>query len=380
MIPISVCMIAKNEERNIENCLKALSSFDWEIIVVDTGSSDRTKAIASRYADKVLDYTWTNDFAAARNYSIAQASHDFILVIDCDEILTEIDLNAMSALMEAHPRHIGLLSRQNHYELNGTDSVYVDLVERLFSRKYYHYSGIIHEQVVPKESFRQDLSVRNNSAQTPDAMALTYSAQETGTYRIPLVLDHCGYNGSEEELMKKSQRNIELLQIDLEKHPDNPYTYFQLGQSYNMIHDDENAALYYGKGLSYDVDPSAEYVQMMVIGYGYALLHLCRSEEALGLSGVYDAFDSSADFVCLMGLIYLRNGQYMKALLEFLKATTFQTAHVTGANSFIPSYNIGLINEILGEKEMALVHYRKCGNFPMALEKIETLEKELTSK
>lgn len=352
MIPISVCMIAKNEEKNIENCLKSLRAFDWEIIVVDTGSNDHTKEIASRYADKVLDHAWTNDFAAARNYSIEQASHDFILVVDCDETLLEIDIETITALIQEHPQHIGLLSRQNHYELNGTDSVYVDSVERLFSRKYYHYSGIIHEQVVPKDPAMQD----------------------QGTYNIPLILDHCGYNGSKEELLAKAKRNIELLQIDLENNPDNPYTYFQLGQSYNMIHDDENACFYYSEGLSYDVDPSAEYVQMMVIGYGYALLHLNRHEEALGLTGVYDAFDSSADFVTLMGLIYLRNGQYMKALLEFIKATTFETAHVTGANTFIPSYNIGLINEMMGEKEMALVHYRKCGDFPMALEKIKELE------
>lgn len=352
MIPISVCIIAKNEEKNIESCLKPLRAFEWEIIVVDTGSDDRTKEIASQYADKVLDYTWTNDFAAARNYSLAQASHDFILVIDCDEILIDIDIEKISALIREYPEQIGLLERQNHYELNGTDSVYTDLVERLFSRRYYHYSGIIHEQVVP------------------------IAVQKRSTYQIPLILDHRGYNGSEEELYKKAQRNIELLQIDLKNHPDNPYTYFQLGQSYNMIHDDENACLYYEKGLRFDVDPSAEYVQMMVIGYGYALLHLNRHEEALGLAGVYDAFDSSADFVCLMGLIYLRNSQYMKALLEFLKATTFQTAHVTGANSFIPSYNIGLINEMMGEKDMALIHYRKCGDFPMALERIRELENE----
>ncbi|MCM1251283.1 MAG: glycosyltransferase [Clostridium sp.] len=354
MIPISVCIIAKNEEKNIENCLKPLRAYDWEIIVVDTGSDDNTKEIAVRYADKVLDYVWTQDFSAARNFSIEQASHDMILVIDCDEILLDIDIHAILALMQEHPQYIGRLSRQNHYEMNGTDSVYTDAVERLFSRRYYHYRGIIHEQVAP---------IQKN---TP-----VY-----GTYRIPLLLGHCGYNGSPDELLAKAQRNIDLLLTDLRNHPDNPYTYFQLGQSYNMIHDDENACLYYSKGLSYDVDPAAEYVQMMVIGYGYALLHLNRAEEALGLVGVYDAFAVSADFVSLMGLIYLRNGQYMKALLEFTKATTFETAHVTGANTFIPSYNIGLINEMMGEPQMALIHYRKCGNFPMALEKIKSLEEK----
>lgn len=357
MTPISVCIIAKNEEATIGKCLKPLRAYDWEIIVVDTGSTDRTKEIASAYADKVLDYTWCNDFSAARNYSIKQATHDTILVIDCDEYLTVFDMDATLKLMQEHPRAVGLLSRQNHYQMNGTDSVYTDQVERLFSRRYYHYEGIIHEQVRP-------ITNADN--------AIRY---DTTTYQIPLTVDHSGYNGSEEALYDKAMRNITLLKKDLETKPDDPYTYFQIGQAYNMIHDDGNACLYYGKGLSYDVDPSAEYVQMMVIGYGYALLHLNRAEEALGLSGIYDAFAVSADFLDLMGLIYLRNGQYMQALLEFVKALSCETAHVAGANTFIPSYNIGLINEMMGDKEAALIHYRKCGDFPMALDRIKELNR-----
>lgn len=353
MLPISICIIAKNEELNIENCLKSLRAYDWEILVVDTGSTDRTKEIAAKYADKVLDYTWCDDFSAARNFSIDHASHDIILVIDSDEYLTEVDTEAILRLASQNSTSVGLLSRENHYQMNGTDSVYVDLVERLFSRKYYHYEGIIHEQVRLREPARN-----------------TYE-----TYQIPLILNHSGYAGSEESLREKAMRNISLLEKDLETHPDNPYTYFQIGQAYNMIHDDANSCLYYGKGLSYDVDPDAEYVQMMVIGYGYALLHLNRAEEALGLSGVYDAFAVSADFFTLMGLIYLRNGQYMNALLEFVKALSCDKAHVVGSNSFIPSYNIGLINEMMGDKEAALMHYRKCGDFPMALEKIRELTK-----
>lgn len=353
MLPISVCIITKNEESNIEKCLKSLREYDWEIIVADTGSTDHTKEIASQYADKVLNFVWCDDFSAARNYSIGQASHDIILVIDSDEYLKEIDTETILQLAKQNPISVGLLSRENHYQMNGSDSVYVDFVERLFSRKYYHYEGIIHEQVRLRK---------------PDH----YSYE---TFQIPLILDHSGYSGNEKSLREKAMRNISLLEKDLEAYPDNPYTYFQIGQSYNMIHDDENACLYYGKGLSYDVDPAAEYVQMMVIGYGYALLHLNRGEEALGLGGVYDAFAVSADFFDLMGLIYLRNGQYMKALLEFVKALSCDKAHVVGANSFIPSYNIGLINEMMGNKEAALMHYRKCGDFPMALQKI----RELTS-
>lgn len=67
-IPVTVCIIAKNEEKHIENCLKHLKKYDLEVIVTDTGSTDRTKEIAEKYADKVVDFEWVNDFAAARNY------------------------------------------------------------------------------------------------------------------------------------------------------------------------------------------------------------------------------------------------------------------------------------------------------------------------
>ena len=134
MLPISVCIITKNEEQNIERCLKPLRAYEWEIVVVDTGSTDRTKEIASKYADKVLDYSWTQDFSAARNFSIKQATYDTILVIDSDEYLMELDIDALLSLAEEHPTQVGLLSRENHYQMNGTDSVYIDLVERLFSR------------------------------------------------------------------------------------------------------------------------------------------------------------------------------------------------------------------------------------------------------
>lgn len=102
--PISVCIIAKNEEKHIGKCLAAIRSHATEavaleIIVVDTGSTDRTKEIAAKYADKVLDFIWVNDFSAARNYSIAQASYDYVLIFDCDEILISVNWNSLFQLL-----------------------------------------------------------------------------------------------------------------------------------------------------------------------------------------------------------------------------------------------------------------------------------------
>ncbi len=87
-IPISVCIIAKNEEKHIAECLKRLCPDPMELVVADTGSTDATKKLARQYADKVLDMTWTDSFSDARNFCAAQASNNWILAIDCDEYVT----------------------------------------------------------------------------------------------------------------------------------------------------------------------------------------------------------------------------------------------------------------------------------------------------
>lgn len=354
MTPISICIIAKNEEKNMQTFLSRIvehtKGYPVEILIADTGSTDKTKDTAASFPVNLVHFTWINDFAAARNFTLQQAANDWILVLDCDEYIEKLDMDALQYFIQHHPKSVGMLTRKNHYPLNGQDSIYTDEVERFFNRKYFHYEAIIHEQVC----------------------ALNGSAFER--VAIPLIVDHHGYVGTQEELEAKTKRNNDLLFKMLEETPDDPYLYFQIGQSFNMLHDDEKAAYYYGKGLEYDVNPALEYVQMMVIGYGYALLHLERYEEALAFQGIYDEFATTADFVCLMGLIYLRCGYPVQAMKEFLKATTFEKANVEGANSFIPTYNMGCINEVLGDIETAVTLYKKCGNFKPALERLAELD------
>lgn len=87
MATISLCMIVKNEERVLRRCLDCVKDLMDEIIIVDTGSTDSTKGIAYEYTDKVFDYQWQDDFAAARNYSFSKATMDYIYVADADEII-----------------------------------------------------------------------------------------------------------------------------------------------------------------------------------------------------------------------------------------------------------------------------------------------------
>lgn len=112
-VPISVCIIAKNEEKYIEECLRKLKPYGFEIVVADTGSTDATKEIASRYADKVVDFTWINDFSAARNFCAKQASNNWILALDCDEYIESVDIRILRVLLQQKPKQVGVVRMKN---------------------------------------------------------------------------------------------------------------------------------------------------------------------------------------------------------------------------------------------------------------------------
>ncbi|MDE7430662.1 MAG: glycosyltransferase [Lachnospiraceae bacterium] len=349
MKPFSVCMIAKNEEKNIERCLKSIQHFDCEIIVVDTGSADRTKEIAHQYGAKVYDFEWINDFSAARNFSISKASYDWILVLDCDEWAEESTPEEFMVLAREYPAYIGRLKRKNFTPSGNQQRIYIDMVERFFNRRYYHYEAPIHEQLTPSTS------------QTPYA------------FEIPLTVLHTGYVGTEEELEAKRIRNMTLLQKELELHPDDPYLYFQMGQEYYCEDDYEMAAKYYSKVLTFDLSPTLEYLRLTIQAYGNCLIHLNRIEEALQYEQLYDTFATNPDFVFLMGRIYYVSGQPIKAMSEFIKATSMDNPYAEGTNTFLCWYYMGLINERMGNVDSAASFYSKCGDFEPALKRLSEL-------
>ena len=351
---ISVCMIAKNEEKHIKECLKRLKLYQYEIVLVDTGSTDDTLKIAARYTDKIYHFDWINDFSAARNFALDKASNDWVLSIDCDEYIESIDEKELSILMEKHSQDVGQILIRNRFKQGAQTSIENVRVSRFFNKKYYHFVGAIHEQVELRDA----------------GPHLHYAKQ---AYSAPITILHVGYDGSEEEMRTKCLRNISMLEKELEAAGPDPYIYYQLGQSCMKLKDYSKAYEWFNLGLSMDVDPAQNYVQTMVESYGYCMLELKKNEEALQLLNIYDVFSVRADFVFLMGLIYMNNGMFDKAVEEFINSTTIEQFSIEGINSYRANYNIGVIYECTGHLDEARKYYKKCGEFEMAKVRLREL-------
>ncbi len=361
---LSVCIIVKNDEKNIERCLKSVSEYDFEVIVVDTGSSDKTKSIAKKYTDKLYEFQWCDDFSKARNYAIRKARNPYVMMLDSDEFVEHFEKSELEAAIMKHPRAVGRVQRKNIITKQGQKQETWEWINRIFPKDAYEYEGKIHEQIIALDK------------------------REYDTYITPISMIHNGYDLSDEKKKEKAQRNARLLQQELDEleHSLNdkeerketqkevqekiPYVIYQLGKSAYMAQDYKKACEYFDKGLSYDLNPKLEYVIDMVETYGYALLNTWQAEKALFFENIYEEFGNCADFQFLMGLIYMNNTMFEKAVDEFLKATKHQECRSQGVNSYLAFYNVGVIYECLDKKEMAKKYYNMAQGYKPAQERL----------
>lgn len=350
MIPISVCIITKNEAEHLKKCLDSVKPYPFEIVVVDTGSTDNSKEVARQYTDKVYDFEWVDNFSTARNFSISKASHNMILVLDTDERIKELDLDAVYALIESNPKAIGLLTRLDYFEINGITRVQEATVDRLFNRKYYEYDNPIHECVYP------------------------IGKMPSQSYSSPILLEHFGYIGNQDTLNQKALRDIRLLEKQLEIEKDNPYIYFQIGQSYMIMRRESDAFPYLEKAMQLNPPTQFDYTRTLINNYGELLLTYDRAPEALSLLSYYDTYQDNADYLCLIGNIYTQLNEPLRALPQYIKALTAPTYDSPDTRKEVPSYQIGHIYECFGMLDIAKGHYENCGNYPPALERLAQLK------
>lgn len=147
MISISLCMIVKNEEDVIGRCLDCVKDIVDEIIVIDTGSTDKTKEIVKKYTDKIYDFKWIDDFSVARNYSFSKATKEYIFWIDADEVLLKKDQGLLLNLKHIMDSNVDTVTMTDHRGLDESGQPLLRYKRnRLVKRKNnFKWVGFIHE-------------------------------------------------------------------------------------------------------------------------------------------------------------------------------------------------------------------------------------------
>lgn len=332
---VSVCIIAKNEEKYIEECLKRIKPYGFEIVVTDTGSTDRTKEIASKYADKVLDFEWVKDFSAARNFCAQNASNDWIIALDCDEYINSIDMKGIRLLTERYPSYVGII-RMKNLQVNdkGEKGYNTDDLIRIYNRNYYTFEAPIHEQIVMIDKARRN--------------------EKLNWFLAPMEVVHQGYAITAEDMRKKQQRNLEILETAMENEPDNAYLRCQTGFSYMALHEYDKAITYCREGLSINEDCSLSYVQEMIIALAKCYVFVGKKEDALAVMEKYKNCINTAKFVYAHANILIDNNMLAKALLMLIKVTTMNDAETLGEDLLHAYERIVAIYQASGNAEMAV--------------------------
>lgn len=152
MSTISLCMIVKNEEVHLPRCLDSVAGLVDEIIIVDTGSTDHTVEIASRYTSKVYSYPWKDDFSAARNESFSKASMDYCMWMDADDILEEAQRDSFLQLKQSLPpdTDIVMMKYNTSFDEAGKPSFSYFRERWIRNQAQYRWVGAVHEVIPPK--------------------------------------------------------------------------------------------------------------------------------------------------------------------------------------------------------------------------------------
>lgn len=312
---ISLCMILKNEEEHLPRCLHSVQDLVDEIIVVDTGSTDRTVAIAESFGARVYHHPWEGSFSKARNISMGYADCDWILIMDADEELEREDIPILKhAVAEADFKVIAV----SVYNYSARKELYTSFLpsNRLVRRDAgAYYEGIVHNQL-----------------RIPD---------DDGSLRVAARIYHYGYGLAPEVMARKVARSTALLKEQLEANPEHGFAHFNLAQLLRgQVTDDMDAQMervIHHASRAVDLcppdDPKMKHIHVMALhqlvtayinkgDYGEAEAHCHR---ALKQKPGY------LDVILSLGHIYSLQGDLdrsRKSYLEYLEKQRVYNEHL----------------------------------------------------
>lgn len=344
---ISACMIVKNEENNIQRCIESFKSAVDEIIVVDTGSEDKTIDIAKKLDAKVFSYMWKDDFAAARNYALDKANYEWIIFLDADEYFEKgvaLNIRKIIEKVDGEPKYDCISSRMiNIDEISNAIQEEIIVIRIFRNKKTIKYINKIHECII-------------NTNNKPIVSLTGFEEQ--------LLIKHTGY--SENLVGGKSIRNIKLLLKELETSNSKDMIYFYLVSCYTSCKDYDNAIKYAKLFINSEkiVENYENYIPQQLL-----LSMLKRNdnvEDILEETNKYiEKFPKNHAFVNIAASIYKSQKKYEKALEYYLKTIDYKInfkgneyfCEIT-SNENLYIY-IGMIYELKNDTEKAVEYYVK---------------------
>ena len=354
MPQISAVLIVKNEAPRLAPCLAALRDVVDEIIVADTGSTDNTLEIARDFTPLCHEIPWENDFAAARNRALSFASGPWILSIDADEIVQEpAKARALlQAFMQGQPA--GATGTIRHRSPTGTgaeQTIVTGSLERFFEKSAYQFSGIVHEQLAPRNGVRGPVV-------------------PTG-----VVVLHSGYEYRREDPDHKGRRNLPLLERAAAANPDDAYYRYQIGRTlFTLKRYPEAIAAFEEalRGIDFQggapayrngVPAGRETLTTLLTSLAYALANTGRLRDAENLLTDHIALDHHgthwADFYHACGYVALMLGDLERAKVAYTESMRCGPIRedVAGTGSYTSAYHLGLLAEAESDLPGAIGHY-----------------------
>ncbi|WP_284240825.1 glycosyltransferase family 2 protein, partial [Paenibacillus glycanilyticus] len=257
-LPLSLCMIVRDEEQFLPACLASAAPYCSEILIADTGSTDRTVDIAKAYGAKVMQVTWQEDFAAARNAVIERASQPWILVLDADERLLPLPMEHWSKLLADDSCYGYFIQIRSRVDGRGGDEEISDAVCRLFRNdRRIRFLGAIHEEAA-------------TSVSACGAGALQHA---------PVEVLHDGYRNAVLLKRRKKERNERILRAALLREPNNPVLRYAMGTECFAYGDWEQAANWLEPMLGSQAEDGG-YLSDVWLKVVHALRSLGRLEDA----------------------------------------------------------------------------------------------------
>ncbi len=353
---LSLCMIVKDESKNIEKCIlsvrKYLGKYINDYVVVDTGSKDNTVEILNRLECSVYNFEWINDFSKARNFSLNKAKNDWVLFLDADEFIESIDIKEFEKFLKNNnDKVVGLVDLQNIHFDNLVASG--GLMLRIFNKSNYEFQGKVHESVVPKTNI------------------------QTISEKLNIIIRHTGY--TEEALAEKNKVEVykKMIEEELLEKPNDYQLITQLGSCYRGTGELDKAIECYEQIVFNEQCIGNTYYDMTVVEYIKTLIQLEQFTVAKVCENLWNICSHDDNYVYLMGYVYVHLGELESAIDCFLNCVNRTgTTRVDKNLSYIP---LGSILEQLGDLEQALICYKAAGTFNDAHLKVKELEERIKS-